>query len=86
MIGRRLSLTLKEGPPISRLMLNQNPALSNSARLNSLSHINPNAAREEADRQRRQANVSFQDGSYGVRPPPLYSDALVQRGRGFSSR
>ncbi|KAG0637434.1 hypothetical protein HOY80DRAFT_267965 [Tuber brumale] len=87
--GRRLSLTLKEGPPISRLMQNQNSTLGNSStRLNSLSssHTNPNAAREEADRQRRQANVSFQDGSYGVRPPPLYSDALVQKGRGFSSR
>ncbi|PWW75452.1 hypothetical protein C7212DRAFT_280711 [Tuber magnatum] len=87
--GRRLSLALKEGPPISRLMQSQNSTLGNSsARLNSLSssYANPNAAREEADRQRRQANVSFQDGSYGVRPPPLYSDALVQKGRGFSSR
>ncbi|CUS10869.1 unnamed protein product [Tuber aestivum] len=87
--GRRLSLALKEGPPISRLMQSQNSTLGNSsARLNSpsSSYANPNAAREEADRQRRQANVSFQDGSYGVRPPPLYSDALVQKGRGFSSR
>lgn len=78
--GRLLHLTLKPGPPVSRLMHHGGAAPRPPPR-----QTDPNVAREEADRQRRLTNISYQDGSYGVRPPPLYSDALVQRGRGFNS-
>jgi len=44
----------------------------------------PYLEREEADRRRREQNISFQDGKYGVKAPPMYSDALIQKGRGFS--
>jgi hypothetical protein len=44
----------------------------------------PYLEREEADRRRREQNISFQDGKYGVKAPPMYSDALIQRGRGFN--
>jgi hypothetical protein len=44
----------------------------------------PFQEREEADRRRREQNIYFQDGRYGVKPPPIYSDALMQKGRGFS--
>lgn len=78
--GRLLHLTLKPGPPVSRLMHHGGAAPRPPPR-----QTDPNVAREEADRQRRLTNISYQDGSYGVRPPPLYSDALVQRGRGFNN-
>ena len=45
----------------------------------------PYAQREDADRRRREQNIHFQDGRYGVKPPPMYSDALLQKGRGFDS-
>lgn len=44
----------------------------------------PYLEREEADRRRREQNIHFQDGRYGVKPPPIYSDALLQKGRGFN--
>lgn len=47
------------------------------------SYLDPYQQRKEADRQRRDANQSFTDGRYGMKPPPLYSDALMQKGRGF---
>ena len=44
----------------------------------------PFKEREEADRRRQEQNIHFQDGRFGVKPPPMYSDALMQKGRGFT--
>ncbi|KAF8466413.1 hypothetical protein BDZ91DRAFT_725363 [Kalaharituber pfeilii] len=80
--GRRLHVVLHPGPPIGRpsyLAKSSSPAVV----------VDHNAAREEADRQRRLVNQQYMnggviDGTYGFKAPVLYSDQLVaKRGRGF---
>lgn len=68
--GRLLHVCIKDSPPLAQL-----GALGRD-------HYHE---REEADRRRREQNIHFQDGRYGVKPPPMYSDALMQKGRGFDS-
>ncbi|KAI5782713.1 hypothetical protein EDC01DRAFT_664605 [Geopyxis carbonaria] len=75
--GRVLHMFFKNGPPVGRVA---NTQMHQTHQMPS----DPYAQREEADRLRREANVTFHDGRYGVTPPPLYSDALMQKGRGFS--
>jgi hypothetical protein len=71
-IGRTLHVFYKSTPPVA-------PILAAAA-----APRDPFVEREEADRRRREQNIHFQDGRYGVKPPPMYSDALIQKGRGFS--
>ncbi|KAA8909104.1 hypothetical protein FN846DRAFT_943483 [Sphaerosporella brunnea] len=73
--GRTLHVFFKNTPSI---------ALAHQQLQNQLVERDPFLEREEADRRRREQNIHFQDGRYGVRPPPMYSDALIQKGRGFS--
>ncbi|TGZ84922.1 hypothetical protein EX30DRAFT_337373 [Ascodesmis nigricans] len=80
--GRLLHIYLKNGPPSVKVP----SRVDNYGQPRSPSPlIDPYRQREEADRLRREANVrvTFQDGRYGVKPPPLYSDAFIQKGRGF---
>ncbi|KAL7268836.1 hypothetical protein RUND412_008526 [Rhizina undulata] len=81
--GRILHIQFKPGPPVSRVSLRPHHPHAHTSLRPPQTPEEHAAQREEADRVRRAA-ISFQDGSYGVRPPPLYSDALVQRGRGFN--
>jgi hypothetical protein len=72
--GRTLHVFYKSTPPVA-------PILAAAA---AAAPRDPFVEREEADRRRREQNIHFQDGRYGVKPPPMYSDALIQKGRGFS--
>lgn len=61
------------------------------ARIQAPKNDDPYAVREEADRLRKERNMhAVQDGRFGVSPPvysaPLYSDALLMKGRGFAGR
>ncbi|KAI5815199.1 hypothetical protein BZA77DRAFT_316689 [Pyronema omphalodes] len=70
--GQMLSVTFKTTPPVANLTQITTPT-----------HIiDPFRAREEADRRRREQNVHYQDGTYGVQAPPIYSDDLLRKGRG----
>ena len=78
--GRVLNIAYKAGPAVA--VHTQQPKL-----------VDAYSIREEEDRKRRERNggMSYQDGSYGVSAPkvysaPLYSDALMMKGRGFSGR
>jgi hypothetical protein len=75
--GRTLHVSYKSTPPIAITHYYHQHQQSMEAR-------DPFAEREEADRRRREQNIHFQDGRYGVKPPPMYSDALMQKGRGFA--
>lgn len=72
---------MKNGPPIAKIPGQHTPNARPTRTASPA--IDPYRQREEADRLRREANVVFQDGRYGVKPPPLYSDAVLQKGRGF---
>ncbi|CCX31326.1 hypothetical protein FPQ18DRAFT_320440 [Pyronema domesticum] len=70
--GRMLSVTFKTTPPIANLSHLTNPQPI----------PDPFKEREEADRRRREQNIHYQDGTYGVQAPPIYSDDLLRKGRG----
>lgn len=76
--GRLLRVFFKKTAPIAPLSMRRGSSLESPQAL-----IDHYAEREEADRRRREMNIVFQDGRYGVPPPPMYSDALLQKGRGF---
>ena len=77
--GRLLQVFFKNSPPVGPVvgavkLEQQEPP----------QYKDPYQEREEADRRRREQNIHFQDGRYGMKPPPIYSDALLQKGRGFN--
>ncbi len=83
--GRVLHVFVKPGPPAGHILGVNAPTDKN--RESSHRYEDPmdlDEQRAEADRRRREMNISYQDGRYGVRAPSLYSDALIQRGRGFT--
>ncbi|KAI5794328.1 hypothetical protein DFH27DRAFT_129988 [Peziza echinospora] len=92
--GRLLHLVLHDGPAIGKPPSSISSA--SSSKYSSPAKSDLNAAREEADRQRRLAHQrnaaaigpvargGVIDGTFGFKAPTLYSDSLVQRrGRGF---
>ncbi|KAI5813230.1 hypothetical protein BZA77DRAFT_390099 [Pyronema omphalodes] len=70
--GRKLSVSFKTTPAVGLMHLPDRKPI-----------LDPYAERIEADRQRRVESISYTDGSYGMAAPPIYSDALLRKGRGF---
>jgi len=78
--GRPLDVQFKTSPPVAQIA---GYGAQQQQRRRRSTSSDPFVEREEADRRRREQNIHFQDGRYGMNLPPLYSDALLQKGRGF---